>query len=45
LAGGSTLWLFAPTEARANHLIRLLADYHYSHARYFADDGIHDFTN
>jgi hypothetical protein len=45
LAGGSALWLFAPTEARANHLIQLLADYQYSHARYFAEDGIHDLTN
>ena len=44
LAGGSALWLSAPTEARANHLIQLLAGYQYSHARYFGEDGIQDVT-
>ena len=45
LAGGSALWLFTPTRAEASHLIQLLIDYHYSHARYFAEDGIQDLTN
>jgi hypothetical protein len=41
-AGGSALWLFAPSKAGVNHLIQLLAGYHYSHARYFGTDGIQD---
>ena len=42
LAGGSALWLFTPTKARANHLIQLLTGSQYSHARYFGADGIQD---
>jgi hypothetical protein len=39
-AGGSALWLFAPTEDRADRLIRLLAAYDYASIRYYGDDGV-----
>jgi hypothetical protein len=35
-AGGSALWLFAPTEDRADQLVGFLADYHYGSLRYSA---------
>jgi hypothetical protein len=41
-AGGSALWLFAPTEDRADHLVGLLADYDYGSLRYYGDEGVKD---
>jgi hypothetical protein len=38
-AGGAALWLYAPTDDRADRLLRLLADYNYVSARYFGQDG------
>jgi hypothetical protein len=40
--GGATLWLFAPTRDRADHLVELLADYDYSFLRYYGQDGVAD---
>ncbi len=40
--GGAALWLFAPTEAGANRLLRLLADHDYSFVRYYGGDGVVD---
>jgi hypothetical protein len=34
-AGGSALWLFAPTEDRADQLVGFLADYNYRSLRYY----------
>ena len=41
-AGGSALWLFAPTEDRADRLVGLLADYDYGSLRYYGDEGVKD---
>jgi hypothetical protein len=41
-AGGSALWIFAPTTARADRLIGLLADCHYESMRYYGDDDMQD---
>ena len=41
-AGGSAMWLIAPTRERAKRLIGLLADYRYSSLRYYGDDGVAD---
>lgn len=41
-AGGSAMWLVAPTRDRAQKLVGLLADYGYSSLRYYGDDGITD---
>jgi hypothetical protein len=41
-AGGSALWISAPTKDRANRLVGLLADFRYQSLRYFADDGVED---
>src|SRR4029453_9914115 len=38
-AGGSALWLFAPTENRADVLVGFLADYNYGSLRYYGDKG------
>jgi hypothetical protein len=41
-AGGSAMWLIAPTRERAKKLVGLLADYGYSSLRYYGDDGVTD---
>ena len=41
-AGGSALWLFAPTEDRADQLVEFLADYNYGSLRYYGDQGVKD---
>ena len=41
-AGGSALWIFAPTKDRADRLVGLLADYHYVSMPYYGDDGVED---
>jgi tRNA A58 N-methylase Trm61 len=41
-AGGSALWLFAPTEDQADRLVRFLANYDYTSIRYFGDDGVEE---
>jgi hypothetical protein len=41
-AGGSLLWLSAPTKDRANRLVGLLADYRYGTLRHFGEDGVED---
>ena len=41
-AGGSAMWLIAPTRERAKRLIGLLADYGYSSLRYYGEDGVAD---
>jgi hypothetical protein len=41
-AGGSALWLFAPTEDRADQLVGFLADYNYRSLRYYGDQGVKD---
>ena len=41
-AGGSAMWLIAPTRERAKKLIGLLADYSYSSLRYYGDEGVAD---
>ena len=41
-AGGSAMWLVAPTRERAKRLVGLLADYGYSSLRYYGDDGVAD---
>jgi hypothetical protein len=40
--GGAALWLVARTRDRADHLVRLLADYDYSSLRYYGDHGVTD---
>jgi hypothetical protein len=39
-AGGSALWLYAPTHERADRLIGLLADYDYVSLRYYGSEGV-----
>jgi hypothetical protein len=41
-AGGSALWIVAPTKDRADRLVGLLADYHYASLRYYGDDDVED---
>ena len=41
-AGGSQLWVYAPTSGRADRLVGLLADYHYLSLLYFGEDGAED---
>jgi hypothetical protein len=41
-AGGSALWIYAPTKERANRLVGLLADSPYRSLRYFGDDRVED---
>jgi hypothetical protein len=41
-AGGSQLWVYAPTSGRADRLVGLLADYHYLSLLYFGEDGVED---
>ena len=41
-AGGSAMWLIAPTRERAKRLVGLLADYRYSSLRYYGDEGVAD---
>jgi hypothetical protein len=41
-AGGSALWVFAPTKERADRLVAMLADCHYVSIRYYGDDEIDD---
>ena len=41
-AGGSLLWICAPTKDRANRLVGLLADYRYGTLRHFGEDGVED---
>jgi hypothetical protein len=41
-AGGSAMWLIAPTRERAKKLVGLLADYSYSSLRYYGADGVAD---
>jgi hypothetical protein len=40
--GGAALWVAAPTRHRADHLVRLLADYDYSSLRYYGDHDVTD---
>jgi hypothetical protein len=39
-AGGSLLFVFAPTKERAKRMVRLLADYHYGSLDYFGEHGV-----
>jgi hypothetical protein len=39
-AGGSQLWVHAPTKDRADRLVALLADYHYLSLHYFGEDSV-----
>jgi hypothetical protein len=39
-AGGSLLFLYAPTKERANRMVGLLADYPYGSLDYFAEHGV-----
>jgi hypothetical protein len=39
-AGGSLLFVYAPTKERANRTVRLLADYQYGSLDYFAEHGV-----
>jgi hypothetical protein len=41
-AGGSLLWIYAPTKDRATRLVKLLADYRYGTLRHFGEDGVED---
>jgi hypothetical protein len=41
-AGGSALWIFAPTKDRADRLVGLLADHRYVSMRYYGEDGVED---
>jgi hypothetical protein len=39
-AGGSLLFVYAPTKERAKRMVRLLADYHYGSLDYFGEHGV-----
>jgi hypothetical protein len=39
-AGGSLLFVYAPTKERANRMVGLLADYQYGSLDYFAEHGV-----
>jgi hypothetical protein len=41
-AGGSALWIAAPSKDRANRLVGLLADFRYQSLRYWGEDGVED---
>jgi hypothetical protein len=41
-AGGSLLWIYAPSKDRATRLVGLLADYRYGTLRHFGEDGVED---
>jgi hypothetical protein len=41
-AGRSAVWLFAPTEDRADELVGFLADYNYGSLRYYGDQVVKD---
>ena len=41
-AGGSALWVYAPSRDRADRLVGILADCHYLSIRYFGDDSVED---
>ena len=41
-AGGSLLWVYAPTRDSANRLVGQLADCHYASLQYLGKDGIED---
>jgi hypothetical protein len=41
-AGGSALWIVAPSKDRANRLVALLAEFRYQSLRYFGEDGVED---
>jgi hypothetical protein len=41
-AGGSALWIYAPTRDRADRLVGILADCRYESIRYYGDDGVED---
>jgi hypothetical protein len=41
-AGGSLLWIYAPTNKHASRLVKLLADYRYGTLRHFGGDGVED---
>jgi hypothetical protein len=41
-AGGSLLWVYAPTRDAANRLVGQLTDCHYGSLQYFGEDGIED---
>jgi hypothetical protein len=41
-AGGSLLWIYAPTKQRASRLVGLLADYRYGTLRHFGEGGVED---
>jgi hypothetical protein len=39
-AGGSLLFVYAPTKERANRMVGLLADYQYGSLDYFGEQGV-----
>jgi hypothetical protein len=39
-AGGSLLFLYAPTKERATRMVGLLADYQYGSLDYFGEHGV-----
>jgi hypothetical protein len=39
-AGGSLLFVYAPTKERANRMVGLLADYQYGSLDYFGEHGV-----
>jgi hypothetical protein len=39
-AGGSLLFVYAPTRERANRMVGLLADYQYGSLDYFGEQGV-----
>jgi hypothetical protein len=41
-AGGSLLWIYAPSKDRATRLVGLLADYRYVMLRHFGEGGVED---
>ena len=41
-AGGSLLWIYAPTKDRSTRLVGLLADYRYGMLRHFGEGGVED---
>jgi hypothetical protein len=43
-AGGSALWLHAPTRHDANRLLRRLADHHPSYVRHDSNEGVGELT-
>jgi hypothetical protein len=41
-AGGSALWVVAPTKDDANRLVAILVDCQYASMRYYGDEGVDD---